>query len=224
MLSRFSNFLAIPALLAATAVAAPAGEVPAALVPRADACPTTTRWQSWHYETTWLSTATAIVGWSSLGSVTSTETLEETRTITKRSTVFSPSVTTLPDTTVTTIVATVPGTWAWWTVTETVTSPGYAPSSLCQVTTVTDIIPSTTTETVTRDVSYSTTTVSTVGHVSTTTIVHFVTTTVTVTTPESTVYATTVTQSLTSTHAEDVAFTTQTVWEKGCESYACQNA
>jgi hypothetical protein len=44
----------------------------------------------------WLSTTTMTNGWSSLGSVTSTKTESETRTIYSFSTVISPSVTTLP--------------------------------------------------------------------------------------------------------------------------------
>ena len=95
MLPKLSSLLAIPALLAATAVAAPALEVPAALAPR-DACPTTSRWLAYSYSTTWLATTTVTNGWSSLGSVTSTKTEEETRTINTRTTIFSPAVTTLP--------------------------------------------------------------------------------------------------------------------------------
>lgn len=95
MLPKLSSLLAIPALLAATVVAAPALEVPAALVPR-DACPTTSRWLSYSYSTTWRATTTVTNGWSSLGSVTSTKTEEETRTINTRTTVFSPATTTLP--------------------------------------------------------------------------------------------------------------------------------
>ncbi|KAL2157393.1 hypothetical protein VTH06DRAFT_6212 [Thermothelomyces fergusii] len=225
MLSKLSSFLAIPALLAATVVAAPAGEVPAALAPREDACPTTTRWQAWHYETVWLSTTTLTNGWSSLGSVTSTKTEEETRTINTITTVFSPLVTTLPVTTSTTTVAIESTTLVWYTLTETVTSPGYAPSSVCQVTTVTHIIPSTTSVTATMDLSYATTWTSVIGHVSTTTNVHFVTSTRTVTTPASTVYQTTVTEPVTATNAVvTLATVTATVWEKGCKSYACQNA
>jgi hypothetical protein len=42
----------------------------------------------------------------------------------------------------------------WYTITETVTSPGYAPTPVCQVTTVTNTIPSTTHITYTYDLLY----------------------------------------------------------------------
>jgi hypothetical protein len=96
MLPKLSSLLAIPALLAATVLAAPALEVPAALDPRQAACPTTSRWQSYSYSTVWRSTTTMTNGWSSLGYVTSTKTETETRTINTRTTVYSPAVTTLP--------------------------------------------------------------------------------------------------------------------------------
>lgn len=90
-------FLAIiPSLLATTALAAPALEVPAALAPRQNACPTTSRWQAYSYSTVWLSTTTLTNGVSSLGHVTSTRTLSLTNTIGTISTVISPAVTTLP--------------------------------------------------------------------------------------------------------------------------------
>ncbi|KAK4244930.1 hypothetical protein C7999DRAFT_16849 [Corynascus novoguineensis] len=154
MLFRLSSLVAVQALMAATAVAAPAIEVPAALAPRAGACPTTSRWEAWHYETTWLSTTTVTNGWSSLGSVTSTKTEEETRTINTRTTVFSPLVTTLPATTITPTVATNTTTVTWYTRTETVTSSGYAPPSVCKVRTFTHTIPGTTSTTLTMDLSY----------------------------------------------------------------------
>ncbi|KAL2196464.1 hypothetical protein P885DRAFT_78190 [Corynascus similis CBS 632.67] len=225
MLFRLSSLVAVQALMAATAVAAPAIEVPAALAPRADACPTTSRWEAWHYETTWLSTTTVTNGWSSLGSVTSTKTEEETRTINTRTTVFSPPVTTLPATTVTPTVATNTTTVTWYTRTETVTSSGYAPPSACKVRTFTNIIPGTTSVTVTMDLSYATTWTSEIGHVSTTTIVNFATRTITDTKAESTDYKTTVTKPTTVTSvAITIATVTSTVWESGCESYACQTA
>lgn len=96
MLSRLPSFLAIAYLLVATALAAPAPEVPAILAPRQDACPTTSRWKAYTYFTEYLSTTTATVGWSSLGSITSTKTESETRTRYVASTVISPAVTTLP--------------------------------------------------------------------------------------------------------------------------------
>ncbi|KAH6845067.1 hypothetical protein B0I37DRAFT_416629 [Chaetomium sp. MPI-CAGE-AT-0009] len=222
MLPKLPSLLAIPALLAVTAVAAPAIELPAALAPR-DACPTTSRWLAWSYSTTWLATTTITNGWSSLGSVTSTKTEEETRTINTRTTVLSPAVTTLPATTLTPTVARETTTQTWYTVTETVTSPGYAPTSICQVTTVTYTIPSTTHVTYTMDLSYDTTWESTTGHVSTVTNVHFTTVTHTDTKPGSTFYETTITQPRTVTEvAVVIATETATVWEKGCKSYACQ--
>lgn len=96
MLPNLLSLFAVPALLAATAVAAPAIEVPAALAPRATACPTISRWKAYSYSTVWLATTTVTNGWSSLGSVTSTKTESETRTINTISTVLSPAVTTLP--------------------------------------------------------------------------------------------------------------------------------
>lgn len=95
MWSQLTSLIAIPALLASTALAAPAFEVPDALAPRA-ACPTTSRWQSYYYTTTWLATTTVTNGWSSLGSVTSTKTETTTRTYNAFETVISPAVTTLP--------------------------------------------------------------------------------------------------------------------------------
>ncbi|KAK4038031.1 hypothetical protein C8A01DRAFT_17827 [Parachaetomium inaequale] len=155
MLPQLSSLLAIPALLAATALAAPALEVPAVLDPRQAACPTTSRWQSYSYSTVWRSTTTVTNGWSSLGSVTSTKTEKETRTINTRTTVYSPAVTTLPATTTSPRVdANETVTVTWFTYHETVSSPGFAPPSLCQVTTVTNVIPSTTHITYTQDLSY----------------------------------------------------------------------
>lgn len=95
MWSQLTSLLAVPALLASTALAAPAFEVPDALAPRA-ACPTTSRWQGYYYTTTWLATTTVTNGWSSLGSVTSTKTETITRTYNAFETVISPAVTTLP--------------------------------------------------------------------------------------------------------------------------------
>lgn len=45
-------------------------------------------------------------------------------------------------------------TYTWYTITETVSSPGYAPTQLCQVETVTNTIPSTTHITYTYDLLY----------------------------------------------------------------------
>ncbi|KAK4097545.1 hypothetical protein N658DRAFT_289241 [Parathielavia hyrcaniae] len=149
----FSTLLALTCLLAPTALAAPL-EAPAILAPRQTACPTVSRWKGYDYSTVWLSTTTVTNGWSSLGSVTSTETKSETRTIVTASTVISPAVTTLPATTTTTNVATDTTTITWHTYTSTVTSPGFAPSSVCQVTTVTYTIPSTTSITYTQNLSY----------------------------------------------------------------------
>ncbi|KAK4156270.1 hypothetical protein C8A00DRAFT_41233 [Chaetomidium leptoderma] len=151
MLSICPSLLAIASLLVATVLAAPAFEVPAALAPRQTACPTTSRWKAYSYSTIWLSTTTVTNGWSSLGSVTSTKTEKEIRTINTRTTVISPAVTTLPVTTTSPIVAYATTTIVWQTYTETVTSPGYAPTTACQVTTVTNTIPSTTSVTYTQD-------------------------------------------------------------------------
>ncbi|GAB1313338.1 hypothetical protein MFIFM68171_03548 [Madurella fahalii] len=213
----------IPSLLATTALAAPAFEVPAILAPRQNACPTTSRWQDYSYSTVWLSTTTLTNGVSSLRSVTSTRTLSLTNTVGSISTVISPAVTTLPTTTTSPIVAYVTETIVWLTYTETVTSPGYAPTSACQVTTVTDIIPSTTSVTITRDLFYDTTWTSEVGHVSTKTEIYVSTTTRTVTRPGSTTYAVTVTEPRTHTSLE-LTFETiySTVWALGCRSWACQ--
>ncbi|KAK4129293.1 hypothetical protein N657DRAFT_563433 [Parathielavia appendiculata] len=153
MVSTLPFLLALPSLLVSTALAAPL-EAHAILAPRQIVCPTVSRWRGYDYSTVWLSTTTVTNGWSSLGSVTSTKTESETRTIVTASTVISPSVTTLPATTTTTNVATDTTTITWQTYTSTVTSPGFAPSSVCQVTTVTYTIPSTTSITYTRDVSY----------------------------------------------------------------------
>jgi hypothetical protein len=98
MLPNLFSLFAVPALLAATAVAAPAFEVPAALAPRETACPTVSRWKAYSYSTVWLATTTVTNGWSSLGSVTSTKTESETRTMGMIATVISPAVTTLPST------------------------------------------------------------------------------------------------------------------------------
>lgn len=59
-------------------------------------------------------------------------------------------------TTSTSYIATVSTTVVYMTLTSTVTSPGYAPSSACQIMTVTNVIPSTTTINVTYDLSYVT--------------------------------------------------------------------
>ena len=96
MLHKLPSLLAVASLLATTALAAPAVEVPAALAPRQEACPTTSRWEAYTYFTEYLYTVPNTVGWSSLGSITSTKTESETRTSTTISTVISPAVTTLP--------------------------------------------------------------------------------------------------------------------------------
>ncbi|KAK4144206.1 uncharacterized protein C8A04DRAFT_28108 [Dichotomopilus funicola] len=219
----FSSLLAIPALLATAAVAAPAFEIPEALAPRVEACPTVTRYKGWDYSTTWLATTTVTNGWSSLGSVTSTKTEHETRTINTRTTVYSPLVTTLPATTTTVLVTSGTLTINWFTETTTVTSAGYAPPSACQVTTVTSSIPTVTSTTVTMDLLYDTTWASTVGHVTTTTFVTLKTVSHTDTAAGSTAYSTTITQPVTvSSVWITTATETSTVWEKGCKSWACQ--
>ncbi|KAH6631042.1 hypothetical protein B0J18DRAFT_118983 [Chaetomium sp. MPI-SDFR-AT-0129] len=219
----FSSLLAIPALLAAAVVAAPAVKIPDALAPRVEACPVVTRYKGWDYSTTWLATTTVTNGWSSLGSITSTKTEHEIRTINTRTTVHSPLVTTIPATTLTPTVTAGTTTLYWWTETSTVTSPGYAPSSVCQVTTVTSSIPTITSTTVTMDLLYDTTWASTTGHVTTTTLVTFTTVTHTDTAPGSTTYATTITKPATvSAVWVTTATETATVWEKGCKSWACQ--
>jgi hypothetical protein len=96
MMHKLPSLLAVASLLVATALAAPAVEVPAALAPRQDACPTISRWQSYTYFTEYSTTVADTVGWSSLGSITSTKTESERRTITNVKTVISPAVTTLP--------------------------------------------------------------------------------------------------------------------------------
>jgi hypothetical protein len=70
---------------------------------------------------------------------------------------------------------------------------------------------------------YATTWLSTTGHVSTKTEISYTTITRTSTRPGSTKYATTVTLPQTYTTVE-IAFptVTSTVWEKGCQSWACQ--
>ncbi len=244
MFPKLSLLVAIPALLASTVLAAPAPAiaVPDALAPRETACPTVSRWQAYSYSTVWLSTTTVTNGWSSLGSVTSTKTESETRTINTISTVISPAVTTLPATTVSPIIATVTTTIVWQTYTTTVTSPGYAPASVCDVTTVTYVIPSTTSVTWTQDLlyafpfltlfaalladrlpSYDTTWASTTGHVSTKTEVYLTTSTRTVTSPGATTYATTVSKPTTLTSVAITFSTiTSTVWAQGCQTWACK--
>lgn len=141
-------------------------------------------------------------------------------------------------------------TLVWDTITEKVTSPGYAPASECDVTTVTYIIPSTSSYTWTQAVSYAallihiyiwpsqgrqcsaltvfshryaTTWISTTGHVNTTTEVYYDWTTRTTTKAGTTTYETTVTVPSTSTSEEIVYETvTATVWAQGCQTYACQ--
>ncbi|KAL2260046.1 hypothetical protein VTK26DRAFT_6090 [Humicola hyalothermophila] len=225
MWSQLASLLAAPALLAATARAAPAFEVPDALAPRQDGCPTYTRPEAYDYSTVWLSTTTVTYGWSSLGSVTSTKTTTESRYYTSWVTEYSPAVTTLPATTVTEYVASVTTSVPYITLTATVTSPGYAPSSVCQTTTFTSIIPGTTSVTVTHPVTYATEWTSEVGHVETVTSTWTTEVTSTRTTPGSTAYATTVTRSLTyTTGVIYLPTVTRTVWEQGCREWACQTA
>ena len=96
MLPKPSFLLALPALLASSALAAPALDVPAGLEPRQTVCPTTTRPKTWVFSTVWLATTTLTNGWSSLGSVTSTKTESRNYTVTTVTTVTSPAVLTLP--------------------------------------------------------------------------------------------------------------------------------
>ena len=96
MLPKLSLLLALPALLASSALAAPALDVPAGLEPRQTACPTTTRPKTWVFSTVWLATTTLTNGWSTLGSVTSTKTESRSYTVTTLTTVTSPAVLTLP--------------------------------------------------------------------------------------------------------------------------------
>lgn len=154
-------FHAISALLAASALAAPALEKPGVILPR-DACPTTTWLESYSYLTLYRSTTTVTNGVSWLGSVTSTQTVSDTRTYRSFTTIISPSVTTIPgwsnhdltlssdqvlaDTscsyvttanTVSTAIAVVTTTIPWNTYSTTITSAGYAPDSVCQQSTPT---------------------------------------------------------------------------------------
>ena len=170
MLPKISLLLAISALLGPTALALPAHEVPNPLALRQTACPTVSSWKAYSWSTVILSTYTVTNRYSSLGSVTSTKTESRTLTLGTVSTVISPAVTTIPSepnrsswlqktnvcaaTTATAIVAVETSTLVWDTITERVTSPGYAPASECDVTTVTHIIPSTSSYTWTQAVSY----------------------------------------------------------------------
>ncbi|KAL1842762.1 hypothetical protein VTJ49DRAFT_4247 [Mycothermus thermophilus] len=233
MMFKLDILSAVTSLLAVTALAAPLegfspAEVPHFLDARQAtvACPTTTRWEAWWSTTVYLGTTTITNGIISIGPVTSTKTEKETRTIITRSTFYSPAVTTLPTTTLTTTVATATTDLTWTYFRTTVTSPGYAPSEFCQVTTITNTLPGTTSVTVTRDLScvplYATYWYSRVEHVTTVTDVSFTTSTITDTRPGSTAYATTVTQPVTYTTARvALATSTSVVWEKGCRSWAC---
>lgn len=95
MLPKNTLHFVLQSLLAATTLAAPV-EVPAALAPRQTACPVATRWERYLYTTTWLSTTTLTNRLSALGSVTSTKTESQTRTINTVETVYSPAVITYP--------------------------------------------------------------------------------------------------------------------------------
>ncbi|KAG7291233.1 hypothetical protein NEMBOFW57_001245 [Staphylotrichum longicolle] len=223
MLAKLSLMLAPLALLGSTALAAPAPEVPDALAPRQTACPTVTSWKAYSWSTVVLSTTTVTNRYSTLGSVTSSKTESLTVTLGTVSTVISPAVTTIPTSTTTATVAVETSTLVWDTITEKVTSPGYAPASECDVTTVTYTIPSTSSYTWTQAVSYATTWISTTGHVNTTTEVYYDWTTRTTTKAGSTTYDTTVTVPITWTSEEIVYETvTATIWAQGCQTYACQ--
>lgn len=89
-----SLFFSVVTLLATTVLAS-AVVVHEALAPHA-ACPVTSRYKSYYYSTTWLSTTTLTNGVSYLGHVTSTKTESVLHVYTTRETVISPSVTTLP--------------------------------------------------------------------------------------------------------------------------------
>ncbi|KAM7195865.1 hypothetical protein V8F33_006514 [Rhypophila sp. PSN 637] len=215
--------LFVSALFATTALAAPVVEVPEALAPRA-ACPVTSRYASYRASTIYRETVTVTNGVSYAGKITSTKTETDVRIIPTWKTVFSPSVTTYPGTTTTSYTQAAPtSTLTYILLTETTELPGYAPSSLCQLTTFTNIIPSTTTTTLTYDQTYETVWTTQVGHVSTTTKVIFSTTTRTVTTPGSTAYGTTVTVTIPTTPILPiVATTTSTFYAQGCKTWACQ--
>ncbi|KAK3900421.1 hypothetical protein C8A05DRAFT_17267 [Staphylotrichum tortipilum] len=154
MLPKLPFFFAAGSWLGSTSLAAPAIDIPAALAPRQTACPTTTRPAAWAFSTMWLATTTLTNGWSSLGSVTSTNTESQTRTITTWATVTSPAVATLPATTTITYTATVTTTNTYELFYETVTSPDHAPASDCILTTVTHILPTTSSITYTQPLSY----------------------------------------------------------------------
>ncbi|KAL1835426.1 hypothetical protein VTJ49DRAFT_6740 [Mycothermus thermophilus] len=222
MLLKLRLIPAVVSLLAVTALAAPL-EVPDALDARQApaACPTVSRWEAVRVETEYAGTITYTFGVSELGSVTSTTTTTLTLPDVAFTTIYSPGVTTLSATTTTTTVATETTTVTWGTSTETVTSPGYAPSELCKVATFTHTIPGTSTRTdTTTEVEWVFTT--RYGHVSTEEVIVYETETYTDVIADSTTYATTVTKPTTATLLDiTVATITSTVYARGCQSLVC---
>ncbi|KAB5542531.1 hypothetical protein GE09DRAFT_1244860 [Coniochaeta sp. 2T2.1] len=214
--------LAVPALLATTVVAAPAFQVHDVLGPRQETCPTTSRWSSYSYTTTYLATTTVVNTESRLESVTATTTTTQSRTDTRVATAISPAVTSIPATTLSTAIATVTTTQTWDPLTSYVRLPGYAPSSECVKKTLTSYYPGTTSVTVTSSLLYATSWFTTIGHVSTVTRSSVDTTTRTTTTPGSTTYGTIVTQPYTVTQlAVIIPTVTTTLYDQGCATWLC---
>lgn len=202
-----------PTLLYAALLAARALAGPILLAERQE-CPaptiTTTSVYAGYTDTTLrLATTTVTNGISELGSVTSTQTLRDTRTITSWKTKYSPATTTIPATTVTASVNGDTLTIAWFTTTSTSTLSGTPPASLCQTKTCTKFIDDTFTWTYTQELWYDTTWLYTTGHVSTKTSVILKTTTKTITTPGTTVARSTATTTVT---LRGVAITDTTIW------------
>ncbi|EPS37519.1 hypothetical protein H072_8821 [Dactylellina haptotyla CBS 200.50] len=158
---------------------------------------TVTLYQVTEWTSTTLGTTTITNGWSSLGYITSTKHETETRVITTQSTVYSPSVVTIPVTTVQTTTTAPTTTFAYFTVGSITTLPGSPPESLCLTKTCFKSFKETVTITYTYPLDYETVWSSTIGHVTTTTTVILTTTTRTVMTPGSTTALTTATSTVT---------------------------
>ncbi|KAL2121006.1 hypothetical protein VTJ04DRAFT_5033 [Mycothermus thermophilus] len=233
MLFNYPTFLTAACLLAVTAVAFPV-EAPGDLAApdalgvldvRQDqtACPTTSRWERVEYITKYLATYTPTVEVIYGRNITSTATSTYHGSVTRWTTVYSPAVTTIPTSTYSSVVATETSemTWAFWSTTVTVDE--HAPSELCQWTTFTNIIPGTSTTTLTYKTSFAPdTTIHTTTYTTTVTEYDLTTIWTTTTVPGATAYATTITQNVTTTDwTLHVATGTSTVYAKGCKTWAC---
>ncbi|EPS35389.1 hypothetical protein H072_11210 [Dactylellina haptotyla CBS 200.50] len=123
---------------------------------------------------------------TTLGRITATRTTKYTFSYSTTKTIYSPAVTTVPVTTISSTVTAPPSTSVWITLTLTTTLPGAPPTDPCFVTTCFKTVLPTATITITYDILYAYGYTIVTDHVSTVTKYYTKTSTQTTTVPKST--------------------------------------